>query len=134
MTYMDTLSNREHRAVQTEQSKCIFRFGDGPTFTSTRVVTIPVMFGSHRAMLRTHVVDCEIPLLMSRQSLKRAHCQFDFVHDKVFMSGEQVPVKISRTGHYCVPLTNDHKQETIHNVLCLLLLTLMMTKQIKRKC
>ena len=116
-TYIDTLSNREHRAVQSEQSKCNFRFGDGPTYTSTRVVIIPVMFGSHRAMLRTHVVDCEIPLLMSRQSLKRAHCKIDFVHDKVFMFGEEVPVKISRSGHYCVPLTNDDKQETIHNIL-----------------
>lgn len=116
-TYIDTLSNREHRVVQTEQSKCNFRFGDGPTYTSTQVVIIPVIFGSHRAMLRTHVVNCEIPLLMSRQSLKRAHCQIDFVQDKVVMFGEQVPVKISRTGHYCVPLTSDDKQETIHNVL-----------------
>ena len=132
-THIDTLSNREHRAVQTEQSKCNFGFDDGPTFTSTRVVTIPVMFGSHRAMLRTQVVDCEIPLLKSRQSLKQAHCQIDFVQDKLFMVGEQVPFKISRTGHYCMPRTNGDKQETFITY-CLLLLTPMMTKQIKRKC
>ena len=104
-TYIDTLSNCEHRAVQSEQSKCNFKFDDGPTYTSTRVVIIPVMFGSHRAMLCIHVVDCEIPLLMSCQFLKRANCKIDFVHDKVLMFGEEVPVKISRTGHYCVPLT-----------------------------
>ena len=67
-------------------------------------------------MLRTQVVDCEIPLLKSRQSLKQAHCQIDFVQDKLFMVGEQVPFKISRTGHYCMPRTNGDKQETFMDI------------------
>ena len=116
-TYLDTLSNRDHRAVTTEDSKCDFRFGDGPVYSSSKIVTIPVTFGSQKARLATHVVECDVPLLISRQSLKRAHCQIDFVQDRVYMFGEEVMVKLSKTGHYCLPLTSDNREEIVQNVL-----------------
>ena len=116
-TYLDTLSNREHRAVQTEQSRCKFKFGDGPVYLSTTAVILPVTFGSNKVKLRVQVVNCDVPLLISRQSLKGAHCFIDFVGDKVFMFGEEIPVKLSKTGHYCISLLCDDKRETIQNVL-----------------
>lgn len=116
-TYLDTLSNSERRTVYAEESRCRFRFGDGPVYTSTKAVILPVTFGSSKVKLRTYVVECDIPLLMSRTSLKRAQCHMDFVTDKVFMFGEEIPVKISRTGHYCVPITPDDNPELVKNVL-----------------
>ena len=116
-TYLDTLSNRVYRTVRSEESKCSFRFGDGPVYTSTRVAFIPITLGTQKVTLRTYVVDCDVPLLMSRQSLKRAQCHIDFVHDKVYMFGEEVPMKLSRTGHYCVPLVSEDKSGMVKNVL-----------------
>ena len=116
-TYLDTLSNRDHRSVTTEDETCDFRFGDGPVYSSTKIVIIPVTFGSEKARLATHVVECDIPLLMSRQSLKKAHCQIDFVYDRVFMFGKEVNVKLSKTGHYCLPLTTNNKKESIQHIL-----------------
>lgn len=103
-TYLDTLSNALRRTVHVEPSRCPFRFGDGEIYTSNRVVDIPVFFGSQSARLRTDVVVCDIPLLLSRVSLKRADCHLDFTNDKIYMFGEEIPITISKSGHYCVPL------------------------------
>lgn len=104
-TYLDTLSISERKSVFSTSSRYRFRFGDGQTYDSNRAVTIPVHFGSQSAKLEVHVVDCNVPLLLSRISLKRANSQLDFATDNIIILGEHVPIHISRSGHYCISLT-----------------------------
>ena len=89
----------------------------GKVYTSSKAVFIPVTFGNHSTFLRSHVVECDVLLLMSRESLQKAACLINFYLDKVYMFGQEVEVKISKSGHYCVPVIKDDKQETIKNVL-----------------
>ena len=105
-TYLDTLSNKLRRSTFSQPAKSHFRFGDGKLYTSDRIVTIPVQFGSQSAKLMTHVINCDIPLLMSRFSLKRANSHLDFLQDKIMLLGEEVTLKISSSGHYCIKLIN----------------------------
>ena len=58
-------------------------------------------------MLETHVVGADIPLLLSRESLKRAEAEIDFQHDTIRILGEKVGLRISTTGHLLLPLTSD---------------------------
>lgn len=58
-----------------------------------------------QAHILTDVVDCELPLLLSKQSLKAANSQLDFVNDKVTMFGRDIPLQHTSNGHYCIPLT-----------------------------
>ena len=109
-TYLDTLPNNIRRQVYSESSECHFRFGDGEVFHSDRVVMLPVQFGSESAKLGVNIVTCDIPLLLSRITLKRAGCRMDFTRDRVILLGEEVPVKISSSGHYCVPLMRNSDQ------------------------
>ena len=56
-------------------------------------------------MISTHVIECDIPLLMSRESLKKAHAEIGFKSDTICMFGQDLPLKISQTGHLLLPLT-----------------------------
>ena len=62
------------------------------------------MVGSVCAKLDTHVVKSDIPLLMSRESLKRAEADIDFRQDIVHLLGQKVHLKISKSGHLLLPL------------------------------
>ena len=104
-TYLDTLSQKDRKAVYSEKSEGIFRFGAGDIFRSNRVVHIPVHIGSLKATLATHVVPCNIPLLLSRKSLNIAAAVLDFKDNTLLIFGEHVTLTISESGHCCLPLS-----------------------------
>ena len=70
-------------------------------YTSNRIVHIPVYIGSSSDSLAVYVVSCNIPLLLSRISLKTAHATLDFQNDMLFIFNEAVPLITSGLGHYC---------------------------------
>ena len=62
------------------------------------------MVGNTQVQLDTHVVESDIPLLMSRESLKRAEADIDFQRDTIKILGETIDLKISKSGHLMIPL------------------------------
>ena len=101
--YTDTLP--EGVDLQECASLKSFKFGPGDTFNSIKQVNIPVDIAGMKAHIVTDVVDCEIPLLLSKSSLKAADSQLDFVNDTVTMFGKEIALQHTSNGHYCVPLT-----------------------------
>ena len=81
--YISSLSRSDAFSITTSKVSCNFRFGDGEVFSSNTMYTIPIQVGSVEATLDTHVVQSEIPLLLSRESLKRAGAEIDFKSDKI---------------------------------------------------
>ncbi|CAG2240934.1 unnamed protein product [Mytilus edulis] len=99
------------------ESHVPFKFGDGQTVYSYQKVKIPALIGSVKCSIETEVVDCEIPLLLSKTSLKRASTILDLRNDKVTMFGQLVDVNLTSSGHYCINIkdkqfTNRNKNES----------------------
>ena len=101
--YIDTLP--ENVDLQVTQSNKSFKFGPGQQYNSLKQVNLPVNINGMQARLLTDVVDCEIPLLLSKQSMKAANSCLDFEHDTVTMFGIEIPLQHTSGGHYCIPLT-----------------------------
>ena len=74
-------------------------------YTSNRIVHIPVHIGASSASLAVHVVPCNIPLLLSRISLKQASATLNFEEDVLHIFGEVIPLIVTESGHYCLPLS-----------------------------
>ena len=104
-TYLDSLSQRDRKSVHSESALCQFRFGAGKVYPSSRLVHIPVYIGSSSATLSAHVVSCNVPLLLSRNSLKKANATLDFTEDSLKIFGENISLTITKSGHYCLPLS-----------------------------
>ena len=51
-------------------------------------------------------MDCELPLLLSKESLRRTKTVLDLNNDKVTMFGEQIDVNFTSSGHYCVNISD----------------------------
>ena len=51
----------------------------------------------------TEVIENDIPLLLSKDTMKKANTYIDFANDKIILN-KKVPVKFTTSGHYCIPM------------------------------
>ncbi|XDV11978.1 hypothetical protein PO909_000752 [Leuciscus waleckii] len=104
--YMKDLSHSQiNKLLQTESSSCRpFRFGDGQVVHSNRKVKLPAKIGLTKCHIETEVVPVDIPLLLSKMSLKRAGTVLDMENDRVVMFKQPVPLELTSSGHYCVDI------------------------------
>ena len=81
-----------------------FRFGDGNDVISNKVVKFPAVLGNQKLFIEANIVANEIPLLMSRSSIKKAQIMINFDDDTAQILGNhQVKLNCTSPGHYCIP-------------------------------
>ena len=102
--YLSNLCDEELAMVREEKSSCTFTFGDGETYRSTRRVIFPCWIGGVRSELSTDVVECNLPLLISKQSMKKGKMVLDFGEDSVKIRNKWVKLMVASSGHYMLPL------------------------------
>ena len=102
--YKETLLIEDQNSVTSEPSSTYFKFGDGPKVLSIMKVTIPVTIGGQKVSIRTDIVKEKIPLLLSKESMKKATTHIDFANDKVTMFGNQQDLLTTSSGHYAVSI------------------------------
>ena len=105
---VDTLSRKDRSSILTKSSTNRFRFGDGVFYTSECHVTIPIYIGQMRYELGVDVVSCNIPLLLSRETLKRAQAQIDIANATIKILGVTVPMITTSSGHLCLDIGRSH--------------------------
>ena len=57
-----------------------------------------------KVMLTTDVISNDLPLLLSKEAMKRANTQIEFASDKINILGRDLQVIFSTSGHYCIPI------------------------------
>ncbi len=65
---------------------------------------IPAIIGQTKCHIETEVVAADIPLLLSKTSLKRSGAVLDLQNDKAIMFKHPVTLELTSSGHYCVNL------------------------------
>ena len=117
--YYDTLSVHDRKLIENHDSDNRFRFGDGETYCSMKSVTLPFYIEGERHFLNSDIVNCDVPLLLSRESLERAGAVINFQRGELLFLGKIIPAVITKSGHYCLPLTRDLSLSNKHtsNVL-----------------
>ena len=107
--YLDTLPLEESEKIIREDSDSRFQFGYGEPLESQGAVNIPAKIGSNDVFIKTDIVDTDLPLLLSKQSMKEAGTKLDFHSDTVNMFGEDIPLRFTSSGHYCIPISAKHE-------------------------
>ena len=81
-----------------------FKFGSEKRFPSLYKVKIPAQIGSKPVLIITDVVETSVPLLLSKEALKKANSHIDFVDDTVTFMNEKINLINTKSGYYAVPL------------------------------
>ena len=104
--FMGEFSDFERGNIVEEKSKATFTFADGVTVPSLKCVTVPCSIGGMRGNIKTDVVDCNIPLLLSKKSMKKANMIVNFGSDQVTAYGRHIDLGTSSSGHYLLPISD----------------------------
>ena len=60
-------------------------------------------------MIKTGVVQNDLPLLLSKDSMKKSNVTTDFAIDKVNFLNQNVDPTLTSSGHYAVPISRTEK-------------------------
>ena len=103
--YVNSLSDFEKGLIKSESSGSTFKFGDGVTVKSLNKVTLPCYIGGMKSEITTDVVQSNIPLLLSKQALKKCNVKLNFTTDTINIVNQDIKLKCTSSGHYALPLT-----------------------------
>ncbi|XP_067658382.1 uncharacterized protein [Haliotis asinina] len=84
--------------------------------TSSMTALIPATIGETECKIETEVVNADIPLLLSKQSLKKAGTKLDLGTDKAEMFNKPVTLNLTSSGHYCVEISGNRAHIESHNI------------------
>ena len=101
---MSGLDETLKKQVQVNSSTTGFKFGDCRKVYSTKKVQIPAMVAGKMCKIEADVIAEDIPLLLSKNSLKKADAIIDMKNDKAFIFGKEVKLHLSTSGHYCIDI------------------------------
>ena len=105
-TFQESLNDNERNKIQFQDSNSQYKFGDGAQITAITSATIPVVIGTTKGQMNVDIVPSNIPLLLSKDSMKRANMKLNFENDTITAFGESINLIITKSGHYAVPITN----------------------------
>lgn len=103
--FLGEFSDAEWASIVEEKSSATFTFADGVTVPSLKCITLPCSIGGIKGNIKTDVVDCNIPLLLSKKSMKKANVVLNFGSDQVTINGSRMDLKTSSSGHYLLPIS-----------------------------
>lgn len=107
--YLSSLSDEDkHKVVKSPGDK-VYRFGGGEVLKSQGSYCIPAVLAGKEVLIRTDVVSSDIPLLLSKPSMKRAKVKLDLENDTAEISGVTVSLDNTSSGHYCISLVKEDK-------------------------
>ena len=104
--YLSSLNESQRLSVREEESTSTFTFGDGVTFPSLKRMILPCKIGDREGTVTTDVVECNIPLLLSRSSMKKARMIIDLVEDNIRVNNMICKLNFTTSGHYLLNLSS----------------------------
>lgn len=110
------------KMMKTKENSCRpFRFGDGKLVYSVKKFKVPAKIGQNltNCHINTEVVKVDIPLLLSKASLRKAGAFLDMENDRAVMFKQYVPLEFtSYTGLYCVDIRDkDYTRSQVKDVV-----------------
>ncbi|CAG2191491.1 unnamed protein product [Mytilus edulis] len=102
--YLDSLDSSIREKVVENPSETLFKFGGGTVLQSTKKVTFPCAIAGVECEIQADVVTSDIPLLLSKDSMKKAKMKLDLENDSANIFGKDVQLQCTSSGHYCVPI------------------------------
>ena len=102
--FIGSLSDETKDQVTTEYKEMVFRFGDGRGVKATEFTTIPIILCGKKLRLGTYVVEGDLPLLFSRQSLKHFGVSLDIKDDKIVIGNQKQDLIVTKSGLYVADL------------------------------
>ena len=116
-TFLETLTDSKKKNIVYEKSTSVFKFGDGKRMHSMKCAIIPCVLAGKNIKIRTDIVDCNIPLLLSKESMKKAGMVIDTNTDTVMVFGKKIRLSTTSIGHYKLSIVQPPTDAEVEHIL-----------------
>jgi hypothetical protein len=103
--YLDTLTEDELSKVEYSDTSRRYKFGSGEPVEANKAVTFPCSMAGVDVRLTANIVPSRVPLLLSKESMKKAKMVIDIGNDKAKIFDRTVQLDETSSGHYCIYLS-----------------------------
>ena len=121
--FLESLDETEVEKIYIKDSNETFKFGKGDSIHSSGKIVIPVEFGRQKVTIESDIVEADIPLLLSKEALKKAGTILDFNNDTAIMFGNQQTLIATESGHYAIPLSVAKENSAVSEQISVLVST-----------
>ena len=104
--FIDSLSEDKISQINEYRGHKIFKFGGGESKKSLGVIEFPCELAGKEVFIKCNIVDCDLPLLLSKEAMKKACVKLDLENDKAEIFGKEIDIDCTTSGHYIVSLQN----------------------------
>ena len=111
--YISLLNDTDRRAVVVFPGVRVFQFGGGTRLKSLGEYKLPAYVVGKRVMIRTDVVDSDIPMLLSKSAMKDMKVTMYYETDIADILGKRVVLNCTSSGHYCISITKSEQEDNI---------------------
>ena len=84
-----------------------FKFGDGEKYQSRICINFPGKLGNKNIRTEADIVDADILLLFSKDSMKKAGMSVNFMTDTITFQGQELHLTVTKSSRYISPITRD---------------------------
>ena len=102
--YIQSLDPSDKNKIKQIEGQRVFKFGGGTCLKSKGEYSLPAVIAGNDVMIKTDVVESDIPLLLSRTAMKKAAIKMDLENDTANIMGKEVVLNLTTSGHYCIPI------------------------------
>ena len=103
--YLDTLTEEELSQVEYSDVSRRYKFGSGEPVEAKKAVTFPCSLAGVDVRLTANIVQSRVPLLLSKESMKKAKMVIDIGNDEAKIFDKTVHLDQTSSGHYCIYLS-----------------------------
>ena len=103
--FLETLMDAQKKKIVKIKGVRAFEFSNGNKLNSLYKVILPCVIANIEVSIITDVVNSDIPLLLSKDAMKRAGTCLNFEDDTVTMLKKKIPLSCISSGHYYIPIT-----------------------------
>ena len=92
--FLETLTDAQKKKIVKRKGVKTFKFGDGNKLNSLYKVILPCVIADIEVSIITDVVNSDIPLLLSKDAMKKAGTCLNFEDDTVMMLKKENSIKL----------------------------------------
>ena len=115
--FWKSLSDKERKEVKTEHCKKTFLFGDSQEVQAKVRKKLPVSICGVDILLSTYLVENDIPLLISAESMIKMRLVIDLNNQKVQFMGKSDTYQLTKSGHIVISIKKKSTQTVLRSSL-----------------
>ena len=99
--YIESLNESDKSEVSYNEASNFYHFGNGKRVCSMKSVKLPAVISQQPVNIESDIVDCDVPLLISRFSMKSANMHLK--NDTANAFNQDTNLIVTKNGHYAIP-------------------------------